>query len=169
MAMVLGSTTITMQVAATPTKATTLLSSGLRAPLSQNGSVTLTDGITTGKADKIWFKQSTIALSSSETWDLSSLTDVFGDAVAFVKVKLLYVKAAAGNTNNVIIGAAAGTQFVGPFGSTTHTVAVPPSGCQMFTNPTTGWVVSTGVSLKIANSGAGTGVTYDIIIAGTSA
>mgnify|MGYP000488088098 CR=1 FL=1 len=61
--------------------------------------------------------------------------------------------------------------FVGPFGSATHTVALPPGGNLILTAPASGWTVTAGTGdlLRVANSGAGTSVTFDIIIIGTSA
>lgn len=141
--------------------------------LSQSRGFSLDDGTGAGQADKVWSDTRTINASSNEDLDLAGvLTDAFGAALTFAKVKIVVVAAAAGNTNNVVIGNAAATQFVGWFGAAAHTVAVPPGGvfciCR---SDATGWAVGAGATdlLRIANSGAGTSVTYDIVIIGTSA
>lgn len=138
--------------------------------------ITLADGTAAGKADRIFSDTRTINASSNDDLDLAggSLTDAFGAALTFVKVKGIFVKAADGNTNNVVIGAAASNQFVGPFGAGTHTIAVRPGGFEAIgvgegDLNAYGVTAATGDILRIANSGAGTSVTYDIVIWGTSA
>ncbi len=89
--------------------------------------------------------------------------------LTFTKIKAILVKAAEGNTNNVVVGGAASNGWVGPFGATTDTVAVKPGGTVMFVAPdANGYAVTAGTAdqLKVANSGVGTGVTYDIVIVG---
>lgn len=131
----------------------------------------LATGTTTGKADLVFADTRTIAASSNENIDLAgSLTDAFGAALNFVKVVAIYIKAAAANANNVVIGGAASNGFVTPFGAATDTVKVGPGGTFLLTNDA-GFAVTaaTGDLLKIANGGSGTPVTYDIIIVGRSA
>lgn len=135
-------------------------------------SKTLTDGTTSGKADLAWGKTNTLAASANEDLDLAgSLTGSLGGAATFVKVKSITVLADEGNTNNVVVGGAAATQFVGGFGAATHTFAIPPGGAFMVTAPATGWTVTAGSAdfLRVANSGAGSTVTYKILVTGTSA
>lgn len=133
----------------------------------------LDSGTGANQADKAWWDTRTINASSNDDLDLAgSLLDAFGAVLTFVKVKAIGIAASALNTNNVVMGAAASNQFVGPFGAATHTAAVAPGGFQCFARPDgTGWpvVASTGDILRIANGGAGTPVTYDIVIIGTSA
>lgn len=133
----------------------------------------LDNGTGANQADKLWSDTRTINASSNDDLDLAGvLVDAFGAVATFVKVKVIAVAAASANTNNVVIGNAAATQFVGPFGAAAHTVAVAPGGVTLFARPdSTGWAVGAGATdlLRIANSGAGTTVTYDIVILGTSA
>jgi len=136
-----------------------------------SAAITLTDGTTTGKADKAWSDTRTIALSSSEDLDLAgTLTDPYGATVTFVTIKAILIKAAAGNTNNVVVGAKGAGGFVGPFLANTCSVAIEPGQIFMITSKV-GWPVGASSTdlLKIANSGAGTGVTYDVILVGCSA
>ena len=143
------------------------------AALAFSRSLALTNGVGASQVDKVWDDIRTIAPSSNDDLDLAGvLVDAFGATATFVKVKGIFVAADAANVNNVVVGAAAATQFVGPFGAATHTVAVAPGGwfgiCR---GDATGWSVGAGASdlLRIANSGAGTSVTYSIVILGTSA
>jgi hypothetical protein len=131
------------------------------------------DGTAAGTANRLYQGRRTLAASTTEDLDLAAvLTDSYGVAITFARIRALIVKAAAANTNNVIVGAAASNQFVGPFGAATHTIAVQPDGLFVVTAPgTTAWTVTAGTGdlLKVANSGAGTSVTYDIFLIGASA
>lgn len=132
----------------------------------------LANGTADDQADMIWSDTRTIAASGTDDLDLAgSLVGAFGNTLTFAKIKAIFVIADDGNTNNVVIGAAAATQFVGPFGANTHTVAVRPGGFTAFAAPNAGWTVGAGATdlLRIANSSSGTSVTYKIIIIGTSA
>lgn len=141
-------------------------------PASVSSIIQFTNGSGANQVDRLFSDQRTITASSNEDLDLAgSLTDAFGATLTFVRVKAIIVKAAAGNTNNVVVGGAASNQFVGPFGAATHTIAVKPGGALIFVAPdATGWAVTAGTGdlLRIANSGAGTSVTYDIQILGAS-
>lgn len=143
------------------------------APLQFSRGYALPNGTGSGQADLIWDDRRTIAASGTDDLDLAgTLTDIYGATVTFARIKAIVVAAAAGNANNVVIGAAATNQFVGPFGSATHTCHVRPGGVAAFVaTDATGWPVTAGTGdlLRIANSGAGTSVTYDIVLLGASA
>ncbi len=129
-------------------------------------------GTGSGLADKAFADTRTLALSANEDLDLAgSLVDPFGATLTFVKVKGIYIKAALANTNSVILKPAASNGFTGPFGGTTPSLTIPPNGYLVLTAPLAGWAVTagTGDKINLANSGAGTSVTYDIVIIGTSA
>lgn len=130
-------------------------------------------GTASGQADLIFSDTRTIAISGTDDLDLAGvLVGTIGTAITFARVKLIVVTADAGNTNNVVIGAAAATQFVGPFGAATHTLAVQPGNFAAFSaQGATAWPVTAATAdlLRIANSGAGSTVTYSIAIVGASA
>lgn len=140
------------------------------APVSTRTLIEFADGSGSGQANKVFADQRTIGASSNESLDLAgSLVDPLGATLTFTKIKALLAKAAAGNTNNVVIGGAGSNTWVGPFGDATDTIAVKPGGVALLVAPdAAGWAVtaSTGDILKIANSGGTTGVTYDIVIIG---
>lgn len=141
-------------------------------PLSVRKAVNLASGTGIGKADKIWADRRTLAASATEDLDLAGvLLDAFGTAITFVKVKGLYISAADANSNNVVVGAA--TAPWATLLSTTGTLTLRPGA---FVGVGTGAAdagyavtATTGDILKIANSGAGTSITYDIAIIGASA
>jgi len=149
------------------------LASG-RAELTATAALDLADGIGAGQADRMWSARRTIAASGTDDLDLvGALTDAFGAVTAFARVRGLLVKASAANTNNVIIGgAAANTQFASWLGSATDRVVVRPGGFVLLGAPdAVAYAVTpgTGDMLRVANSGAGTPVSYDVVIIGASA
>ncbi|MCL4822566.1 MAG: hypothetical protein KJ067_25870, partial [Vicinamibacteria bacterium] len=114
----------------------------------------------------------TLAASANEDLDLAgSLVDAFGAVVSFAKVRALRIKAAPENTNNVVVKPGAANGFLGPFGAAAHTLTLPPGGEVLLVAPVAGWTVTpaTGDLLNVANSGAGTSVTYEIEVLGASA
>lgn len=134
--------------------------------------IALTNGVTADKADLIWSDQRTLAASATEDLDLAgALADAFGATIAMAKVVAIYVEAAAGNTNNVVIGAA--TNAIPLFGGTNGTFAVKPGGVFLAAAPNGAGLLSVGAGstdvLKVANSSSGTSVTYKIVVIGRSA
>jgi hypothetical protein len=138
--------------------------------LAKADDIVLNDGNGANQAQKMYASTRTIVASGTDDLDLAGgLTDALGQLIIFATVKAIFVKASTANANNVVIGAAAANQFVGPFGAATHTIAVRPGGRELSIAPATGWTVvaGTGDIFRIANSGAGTSVEYDIVIIGT--
>jgi hypothetical protein len=132
----------------------------------------LTSGTGSLQCDLEYYAQRTLAASANEDLDLAgALADAFGSTLTFVKVKGIFIKAASGNTNSVIIKPASSNGFTGPFGGATHTITLPPRGVFLVTAPASGWTVTagTGDKINIANSAGSTSVTYDIHVIGTSA
>lgn len=112
----------------------------------------------------------TLAASASEPLDLAgSLGNPLGATLTFTAVKAIKVEADETNANNVVIGGAASNAFLGPFVDATDKISLAPGGVALLVNPTAaGWTVTaaTGDLLQIANSGAGSGVSYTITILG---
>lgn len=132
----------------------------------------LEPGTGAGKADLMFCDERTLAASATENLDLAgSLSSPLGATLTFVKVKAIMVVAAAGNTNNVVVGGAGSNTFTGPFSDATDKLAVQPGASLLITHPGAGWTVtaSTGDILLVANSSSGTGVTYSVCIIGASA
>lgn len=170
--MTLSNTTLLLRLLSTATRSIDL-QSGESSLIHQFG-LAVANGTGANQADLLWTDRRTIGASSNDDIDLSgtSLTDVFGQTVSFARVKGLFVFASSGNTNNVVIGNAASNQFLGPLGAAAHTLAIQPGGAYVaFAPGATAWAVANASTdtLRIANSGAGTSVTYDIAILGASA
>jgi hypothetical protein len=145
----------------------------VQAPLNRTDIINLLTGTGLNQADRIYTEQITIAGSANTERDLAgSLLDAFGAVITLARVKALIVIAAAGNANEVVIGAAAANGWFGPFGGATETVKVRPGGMTVLVAPdATAWpvVAGTGDKLKLANGAAGANVVFDLIIIGASA
>lgn len=144
------------------------------APLDYQKKFLLASGVGAGNADRMFSDTRTVNASSSEDLDLvGSLVDNFGATFSPARIKAIVVFAAIANANNVVVGAAAGTQWAALLG-TTGTVTLRPGALfAAFAGPAdaTGYVCAAGATdlLKVANSGAGTSVNYDIVLIGASA
>lgn len=143
-------------------------------PIQKLYRVLMATGTGTGQADRQFSDTRTITASSNDDLDLAgTLTDVFGAVLTFVKVRGIIVAAAAGNTNNIVIGGASST-FTSWVTGTNPAVLVKPGGVfALIDGPgdAAGYAVTATSAdvLRITNGGAGTSVNYDIIIWGTSA
>ena len=134
--------------------------------------VEFTAGTGAGKVDLKFTDTRTLAASTPEVLDLAGvLVDAFGAVITFVKIKALIITAAAGNTNNVVVGPDATAGWVGPFGDASDRINIPPGGYLALVHPGDGWAVGAGATdeLYVLNGGAGTSVTYSILILGASA
>lgn len=140
--------------------------------LTLTGQLDFASGTGADQADVLWSDQRTLAASATEDLDLSgSLSDALGTSVALARVKALFVQAATGNTNDVVLGNAT-TNAWATLLSATGTLTLKPGafvlvGCE----GATAWAVTAGTGdlLKVANSSSGSGVTYNIAIIGASA
>lgn len=103
----------------------------------------------------------TLAASTGEDLDIS------GAFATMTKVHAIIVRAAASNTNDVVVGNAASNGFIGPFGGATHTVKVTPGETAVLSSRT-GWTVTAATAdlVHVLNGGSGTPVTYDIVVMG---
>lgn len=139
-----------------------------------NRLVQLASGVAAGQADRLYAATRTIGASSNEDLDLAGvLADDFGQVITFNRVKALYVAAAAANANNVVVGAAAATTWTA-FLNSTGTMTLRPGAFNLMgagVADATAYAVGAGATdfLRVANSGGGTSVTYDIAVIGASA
>lgn len=143
-------------------------------PLLREYATILATGTGAGQADKVFHDTRTLAASATEDLDLAgSLLDAYGDAFTPAKIKALIISAATGNTNNVVVGGvSAGLSTIIQPAATGLVVVRPGATFAVFAGSadSTGYAVTatTADLLHVANSGAGTSVTYDIVIIGTS-
>jgi hypothetical protein len=170
MAQTLDSTLISLGISATINNPKAL-QAPVQAVLNLAQSQAFTSGTGALQADRLWADTRTIAISGTDPLDLAGvLVDAVGTVMTLARVKLLYIAAAATNTNNLILGN--GTNpFINWVGAAAHTVTVRPGGTFLLMAPdVTGYVVTgaTGDIFQVANSGAGTTVTYNVVIMGSS-
>jgi hypothetical protein len=141
--------------------------------LSYAARTTLSTGTGANQANMMWHDKRTIAASTDEDLDLAgTLVNGLGDVQTFARVKALLVSAAAANTNNVNVTSDGTAGVPGLFLALGDGVVVRPGGLFLWVAPdATGAVVTatTGDLLTVANSGAGSTVTYDVVIIGASA
>lgn len=120
------------------------------------------------QGDKLYAAERTLG-GASEDLDLAGgLTDPFGATLTFVKVRGIYIEADSANAGDIVVGGASATQFVGPFGAATHTIAIAPGDFWQITKLSAGWSVGAGATDLLKVAGA-SGYKYVIIIAGASA
>lgn len=136
--------------------------------------LSLLSGVGLNQADRMFHDQRTLAASGTEDLDVAAgggLLDVLGDALALVKVKAIIVHAAAANTNNVNLSRPA-ANGVPIFLAAGDAVAVRPGGLAVLVWPDNTAIPVTGGTgdlITFTNSAAGTPVTYDVFVIGTSA
>lgn len=131
-----------------------------------------TNGIGLDQANNIWADNRTILASGTDDINLSGgVTNAYNTAITFTSIKAMLIKAAAGNTNNLIIGNQGVTPFSSFFGAAVHTLIVPPNGLFLLENPNIdGYPVTPTTNLlRITNGAGGTPVSYKIIIIGETA
>lgn len=121
-----------------------------------------------GKADILWADQRTLAASATENLDLAgAIAGLLGATIAAAEITAIYVEAAPGNTNDVVLFGAASNAFNGPLSGTTPKLTVGPGDCALITNRK-GWAVTAGTGdiILAANGAGGTPVTYTIVVIG---
>ena len=133
----------------------------------------LTSGTGANQADLVFSDTRTLAASATEDLDLAAvLSSVFGATITMAEIIGIFIKASSSNTNNVNVTrpAANGVPWLL---AASDGFAIPPGGFAAFFAPAAAGLATvtagTGDLITITNSGAGTGVTYDIVILGRSA
>lgn len=139
------------------------------APVAIDKLIQITSGTNAlGKADVLWADTRTLAASATENLDLAGiLAGLLGSTVTAAEVTAIAVFADKANTNDVVFFGAASNPFNGPLTGTTPKLTVGPDDMAVITNRK-GWAVtaSTGDIVLVANSAAGTSVTYTIVLLG---
>lgn len=164
-------TRLSLELSANQTSALDLTT--VSAPVSWARQFVLSSGTGANQADKIFSDQRTLAASATENLDLAAvLLDAYGVAITFAKIKAILIAAASGNTNDVLVGGHGSAAMVNWVSDATDKIVVKPGGLFALVAPgATAYAVTatTADMLTVANSGAGTSVTYDVILIGTSA
>lgn len=163
--------TTTLDVNLLATAANALDLGTVTAPYTVNKRIKLTSGTGSNQADLIFSDTRTVAASGTDALDLAgSLTGSFGSTLTFAKIKLVVVRAASGNTNNVRVNRPS-SNGVPLFLAASDGIDVLPGGLFCWCAPGAGVTVTAGTGdlLNIDNSSSGTSVTYDVVLIGTSA
>lgn len=163
-------TNISVRLAATMTAALDLSTpvDALERLITQD----MASGVGSGQADLMWHDRRTLDASANEDLDMAGvLTTGLGTTLALARVKLVWIYAAAGNTNTVVVTRPA-SNGVPIFAAASDAIPVRPGGQLLVTAPdATGYAVTAGTGdlINIGNGGSGTTVTYDVVIIGASA
>lgn len=120
-----------------------------------------------GQANILYAATRTLAASANEDRDLAgALQDALGSTIATAEIVAIYVAAAQGNSNNVQVTRPA-SNGVPAFLAAGDGVAIAPGDFFLLTNRNgIAVTAATGDLLNIANSGAGSSVSYDIVVIG---
>jgi hypothetical protein len=127
-----------------------------------SASMQFTDGAGAQSANKQWNDSRTLG-GASETLDLAgSLTSRVATAASFAKIKSVYIKAAAANAGNIVVGSGSN-----PLVSIwTGTVILQPGADFLIRTPSVnGYAVTAGTGDILQVAGA-TGYVYEIAITG---
>lgn len=139
----------------------------LSAVVSQNHTISFSDGTEANQCDITWYDQGTVSGGASTNIDLQNLTDSFGVAVVFVKLKALIIENTG--TLDLHIGGAASNALASVFGDPTDELVVPAGAKFMVVVPSGGYTVGASSKvLKVAALGSGT-ATYNIWAVGATA
>lgn len=149
----------------------------LQSPVSATMNLPQSYGWTTGNgggnADRVYGTTITIAASGNQQLALTgSLVDAVGTTFTIARVKALYVAASAANVNSIVVGNAATNGWVSWVNGATAAVNVLPGGALLLVAPqSVAYPVTAGTADKLlfTNGGAGSSVTFNLVIVGSSA
>lgn len=129
----------------------------------------LVNGAGLGQASKAWSDKRTLAGAAVDSLDLAGvLTDAFGQAITFTKIKAIAIVAAVANTDTVVIGGGSNA-FSTIFGDATDKLVLRPGGMFLLVAPdAAGYAVtaSTGDLLAVTNTAASAAADYEIVLIG---
>ena len=165
-------TTLVAQIQAQMQK--TVLNATPQYTLNHKVEDTLSDGTGADKADLCVEVDSSLGVGANTTIDLAgSLSDIFGDAVTFARIKALLIENESTDADAVlIVGGAGANPWPGPFQDVSDKIEVRPGGAALFfCADATGWPVVGGASdvLKIENESGANACSYRITFVGEAA
>lgn len=140
------------------------LNKGVNISINPSTSITFADGAGANAANKIY--QNTVALTAgAASLDLAgALTDSYGSAAVFVRVKAIYIK----NNGTATMTFGAGTNPWATMLNATGTLKVPAGGFVVIATPdATGYTVTAATGDLLNVTGTGTD-TFDIAILGAT-
>jgi hypothetical protein len=126
-----------------------------------------------GNKDRRYIAQLTIAASGTATVNLSSFADAFGNTVAMLRVKTIYVELTKGTAAASILVGGGSNPFANWLVGTAPQLRVRNGMAQFLgdANDATGYVVvpSTGDQFKLTNEDAGLAAIVNVMLDGCSA
>lgn len=140
-------------------------------PFTLVQAISLAAGTASGQVDKVFTDTRTLAASATEDLDLAAtLLDAYGNAITFVKVKAVIVRANAANINNINVTRPA-SNGAPIFIAAGDGIVLEPGFMFAYMGAGAGKTVTpaTGDLFTITNAAGVSSVTYDVIIIGTSA
>jgi len=141
-------------------------------PFAASLSLVFASGTGASQADLVFTDTRTLGASATEDLDLSGvLTDAYGATITFAKLKACLFFADAANTNEVQVTRPAAATGVTIFLAAGDGVGFPAGGFLAMGWPGTGRTVTNATAdlITITNSAGSTGVTYKVVLIGTSA
>lgn len=131
----------------------------------------LTDGTGANKADLIYTKKTTIGAGASTNYDLiGTLTDIFGDTINMVALKVIFFKNTG--TTQLSIGDAAGTPIATIMEAATDRLNIEAGGFALLAAPTAaGYAAVAGASdvLAVNEEGGASAGAYEMVLIGATA
>ena len=126
-----------------------------------------TSGTNSGQMNAYVSKTASLAAGASNTVNLASVANNFGDPVAFSRLAFIALLSAATNQAVLSLGGAASDPFYAFMGSAGDAVKVAPGGMALFVAPglTNGYTVGTATNLLVRNTGTNS-ATYSLILGG---
>lgn len=126
-----------------------------------------TDGTNAYQMTDLVTLTGTIGAHITNTVNVASVKNSFGDTVNFSRVTFLAIQCASNNQSKVTLGGAVAQPFFAPFGAATDTAKCTPGGLVMFVAPSTnGYLVGTSTNLCVSNDSGTTNATYYLYIGG---
>ncbi|HUV64847.1 MAG TPA: hypothetical protein VMW24_13190 [Sedimentisphaerales bacterium] len=128
----------------------------------------LATGTAADQASQVWYDTRSLAATAEELDLAGGVTDAFGAALTFAKVKQLLIRnnnTTSGHT--LVIGPGTTNGVTTIWAGTSPTEVIGPNGVMVKANPGDGYAITGGSAdtIKI-NAGTNT-VSYDIIVVGT--
>lgn len=133
----------------------------------------LADGTGSGQGNRMYVADTTINASANLDLDLSgSLTDAFGDACVFTKVKHVYVEVKSDSVATSVTVCGGSNPFVGPLAdaSDKEVVTKGQGPLMWIKQDNSGWAVTNGSNdnLRIANTDSSNAAKVRVVIIGVN-
>lgn len=142
-----------------------------RNPLAVSPRIEWADGAGLNQANRVFQDRYTIAGGGDQQLDLTALTDPFGAALSFARLKAIYIKnrsVTAGD--NLQLGGTVTAGITSLFVAANDGIIVGPDGVVLLVNPSlAGWAVTatTADILRIGNPGSNP-IDVDVVLIGAA-